>query len=71
MHIKVHIEANERGYAYGDEPNGEQNIDLEVSDEMASVLDISEMLYRAVKFAVRDYKTALASRPVDEAETLQ
>jgi hypothetical protein len=35
MHIKIHIEVNERGYAYTGMPNGEQNIDLELSDALA------------------------------------
>ena len=67
MHIKVHIEANERGYVYNDEPSGEQDIDLEVSDELAPALDISDILHSAVRFAVRDYKKALATETKEDA----
>ena len=70
MHIKVHIEANERGYAYGDDPNGEQNIDLEMSDDLAETLYLGDLIGAAIMLAVKDYKKALESRPVDESDTL-
>lgn len=66
MHIKVHIEANEKGYAYGDDPNGEQNIELEVSDEIADAVDWSVMIHTATVKAISDYKKALKARPTEE-----
>jgi len=63
MHIKVHIEASEQEYAYGDgdEPKGEQNIDLEMSEELAGLVDLRDLLQTAVGLSVRDYRKATAA----------